>query len=674
MAQPVNRQSIQREALPEEEEELQMKPLDISTLQRQEVPEDEEELQLKPMVQRQAEAGMAATPIKLSSPGIDKTAHIQRVFINKTTTEEKLSVEQIEAVITRLKKTRDIGLLAKAPPNDLKTFLKKLAEGPNITYESEDELIKILNAKTIHKKQIFNPKSTGQWRKMNRIAGQMEAKLETLKNIPEGVEEIVTIARDLTIKFKKLVTEHAFNTGIEVLQLGLVLLERVTEFLNKKGSRFMWQLYGLLSHLGPLSYAYENFAQNSNQKVIASEVQPIQEEIMVKLRQIRQLMAANPDGATVVAHRGSGPTNRTMGGLISETDNRRINRPAENSPDAFQSAFNEATKEREVPALDGVECDVYLSKDGIPMLSHEDKVQEQLKNAQKTKQKQLLASSGKKLDKAEVQDLSAQTLQKIERSESPGSRFMTLAELLDMVLPVAADYYNITGKSFRLEVEMKGAKVSDSHQALDGLRPLQNAVAKIISQFHKKNPETPVEIVLFNGTPLDVEGYAGLRSKKTALGGLYTGLGVKKADLETGGFQEKFIDELRYQFTVEFNRNNVDKSDLFFANKYLDNFINTLVFGQEFAPTEMKLEKFEPSEDIKAYFGETKDVKSTLEDRKKGNQDFDLKIQNALERYAENPDNLAKVKKIHILTDYPKKAQWIKQGLQKATKIALEET
>ncbi|WP_228013057.1 eCIS core domain-containing protein, partial [Nostoc edaphicum] len=71
MAQPVNRQSIQREALPEseelqmkplansitplvqrqevpeDEEELQMKSLDNSTLQRQEVPEDEEELQMK---------------------------------------------------------------------------------------------------------------------------------------------------------------------------------------------------------------------------------------------------------------------------------------------------------------------------------------------------------------------------------------------------------------------------------------------------------------------------------------------------------------------------------------------------------------------------------------------------------------------------------------------------
>jgi hypothetical protein len=65
MAQPVNRQSIQREALPEDEEELQMKPLANSItplVQREEMPEDEEELQMKPMVQRQAEAGMAAAP------------------------------------------------------------------------------------------------------------------------------------------------------------------------------------------------------------------------------------------------------------------------------------------------------------------------------------------------------------------------------------------------------------------------------------------------------------------------------------------------------------------------------------------------------------------------------------------------------------------------------------
>ena len=62
MAQPGNRQSIQRQEAPEEEEELQMKSLDISTLQRQEAPEEEEELQMSPMVQRQGQGGMAATP------------------------------------------------------------------------------------------------------------------------------------------------------------------------------------------------------------------------------------------------------------------------------------------------------------------------------------------------------------------------------------------------------------------------------------------------------------------------------------------------------------------------------------------------------------------------------------------------------------------------------------
>jgi hypothetical protein len=39
-----------------------MKSLDNSTLQREALPEDEEELQMKPMVQRQAQAGMAAAP------------------------------------------------------------------------------------------------------------------------------------------------------------------------------------------------------------------------------------------------------------------------------------------------------------------------------------------------------------------------------------------------------------------------------------------------------------------------------------------------------------------------------------------------------------------------------------------------------------------------------------
>ncbi|WP_199339482.1 eCIS core domain-containing protein [Nostoc sp. FACHB-892] len=62
IGQPVNPQSIQREALPESEDELQMKSLNNSRLQRQPAPKDEEELQMKPMVQRRVKALMTDAP------------------------------------------------------------------------------------------------------------------------------------------------------------------------------------------------------------------------------------------------------------------------------------------------------------------------------------------------------------------------------------------------------------------------------------------------------------------------------------------------------------------------------------------------------------------------------------------------------------------------------------
>ncbi|QKQ77708.1 DUF4157 domain-containing protein [Nostoc sp. TCL240-02] len=52
-------EKIQRESLPEEENELQMKL--SSNIQREELPEEEDELQMKSMVQRVSDGGMAAT-------------------------------------------------------------------------------------------------------------------------------------------------------------------------------------------------------------------------------------------------------------------------------------------------------------------------------------------------------------------------------------------------------------------------------------------------------------------------------------------------------------------------------------------------------------------------------------------------------------------------------------
>ncbi|MEM9091167.1 MAG: DUF4157 domain-containing protein [Cyanobacteria bacterium P01_F01_bin.53] len=80
--------SIQREAMPEEEEELQMKPLAESiqrqempeeeelqqkpladTVQREAMPEEEEDLQMKPDVQRQAVGGDASAQVEAEISG-----------------------------------------------------------------------------------------------------------------------------------------------------------------------------------------------------------------------------------------------------------------------------------------------------------------------------------------------------------------------------------------------------------------------------------------------------------------------------------------------------------------------------------------------------------------------------------------------------------------------------
>ncbi|MBE8966440.1 DUF4157 domain-containing protein [Nostocales cyanobacterium LEGE 12452] len=70
--------TLQREALPEDEEELQMKSLDNSTLQREALPEDEEELQMKSLdnstLQREAlpeeEEELQMKPMVQRQPGM----------------------------------------------------------------------------------------------------------------------------------------------------------------------------------------------------------------------------------------------------------------------------------------------------------------------------------------------------------------------------------------------------------------------------------------------------------------------------------------------------------------------------------------------------------------------------------------------------------------------------
>lgn len=533
------------------------------------------------------------------------------------------------------------GFLQKMPKEQLKDGVKKLAEGPDIFIRHPSEFSGILNYfLSSHEKFLFAEKGTAPaaWRKVNRLAGLMQTKMGML-NWPKGMHPSILQGMDFLMgQMISLVATHQFEHSTHLLQAGIDLLKAVKSHLAQTGSRYMWRIYDVLGQLGPLAHALSG-ATDGNKEVVSKN-----EIILVQLREIRQLMAMNPDGATVVAHRGAGPTNRTMGGLIQDDDNRRTNRPAENSPEAFASAFQSAGP----GALDGIECDVFLSHDDVAMLSHEGKVREQLSNVQKGLYKGIK-------EHHHIHNLDSGQLEKIQRTASKGSRFMSLWELLCSTVPVAHDFYESTGKAFRVEVEMKGAK---HNPAL-----VEKVVAKTVSKFHKTYTGLPIEIILFNGDADQVEGYAKKRNTKTALGALYTGLGVKTEQLNAGGFDKRYIDELRYQFTSEFSAKTVDKSDLKFASRYLDEFIATLVFGQELAEHDVVPPDQQPSKPL--MYGRDEDDRPL-------DRTFDKKIQAALERFASNPNNLQKIKKLHVLTDYPRKAKWMKEGLAKASAQALK--
>ena len=98
---------------------------------------------------------------------------------------------------------------------------------------------------------------------------------------------------------------------------------------------------------------------------------------------------------------------------------------------------------------------------------------------------------------------------------------------------------------------------------------------------------------MFNGTPVDIPVFAALRQSKTALGGLYTGLGPKEKDPAKFESDMPHIDELRYQFSAllpppdeleqKLESGTADLAEI--VDPYMDKFILTLVYGQEMAPT-----------------------------------------------------------------------------------------
>ncbi len=544
----------------------------------------------------------------------------------------------------------------KYPEAKLLRAIEKLEEGPDIHVDAPEHLIEILSVKLGENEgQLEAPKDSdnAQWRKINRITGLIEAKLKGLGDIPASAEPLIRGFSDALLMIKDVldINKVHYDLVIGTLDNALKNLGDVKGYLESgKDSRFMWQIYSIISQLGPFAHAiHQVFVLGGypNEAVIGK----YKDHIMADLRQIRQLMAQNIRGITVVAHRGHGPTNRTMGGLIQEGDQRRKNRPAENSPEAFESAFmhvpggraerKEEKKEGKAaasssssaseipPGLDGVECDVYLSRDNVPMLSHEGNIKEQLSAAMK---KHLSGVKGRE----EVHDRSAKELVAISRTGRKKSGFMTLEDLLNMCVPVADGYYRATGKAFRIEVEMKGAKV---HGRGDLMR---RAVAKVVSQFHKRFPALPVEIILFNGDAEQVKSYAGLRNQKTALGGIYTGFNFKGEDVDP-----RHVDELRAMIA------GVAK-----VPELLKHFIVTLVFGQELVP-----------EVLKGALGSVEPSMPLLYDRRPkkhplGQKEMlsELKSLEALYALIQPAENEELIQKLHLLTDYPAKAAWLKSA------------
>lgn len=265
------------------------------------------------------------------------------------------------------------------------------------------------------------------------------------------------------------------------------------------------------AYLGPLDYW--------------SNVEVSSDSIATRLKTLRMDMLVR-DRMSVVAHRAMGATNRSFGGLISDADPAR-QRPVENSPGAFNLALAESAKDTKPDGIDGVECDVFLSSDGVAMLSHDDHIAEQMSVAKRAAYVGGATIGSRTSD--DLRGLARRHAAPVLGGPAPigvapalvddaSSVFMTLSELLTAAAGISAAYVAHTNKPFRVEIEMKGHDV--------GVHDIIDVTAKTISQFKKTNPQAAnIEVVMFNGTPADVDKHANKRASKSRLGNLTVALG-----------------------------------------------------------------------------------------------------------------------------------------------------
>lgn len=268
---------------------------------------------------------------------------------------------------------------------------------------------------------------------------------------------------------------------------------------------------------------------------------------------------------SIIAHRGMGATNKSFGGLIPDTDPAR-GRPTENSRAAFASALSHASTPTNPWGLDGIECDVFLSQDGVPIVSHDRNISEQMSEVKRAAYANADATIGATnsdvlmgLARKAADDLS---LAPKELSEH--TVFMSLRQLLDMTAPVATVYAAQHHKGFRFEIEMKGGD--------EGVHNIVDITAKTVSKFKKGDlalQAADMEIVMFNGDSGQVAAHLRKRMTKTKLGGLVVGLGAPHPTAaKVAG-----VDEYRMSLS--------DSKQIKAPGALTDNYLSTYVLGGE---------------------------------------------------------------------------------------------
>ncbi len=372
----------------------------------------------------------------------------------------------------------------------------QLGKGDTVTPDKEDS--KVTEGALGHQvdKAHINVK---QNRKLNRICGALNP--DVYPPIGPVRQSLFTVIAQINQGEKIDGTLQGSLTGLMCASIDAAIL----------GPIYPMQ-YDMVVIMAPLSY-WLNYPESADIGVLS------------RLRTLRLQMALR-DRLSIIAHRGMGATNRSFGGLIRDDDPAR-QRPIENSPLAFDMALQNAASQSNPEGIDGIECDVFLSQDGLPIISHDSNIYDQMTAVRRD-------LFGKK--RMSIRDMSSSDLIKTSRSDPKDGRndlstaFLCLTDLLSMVLPVAVEYAHFCGKAFRFEIEMKG---------MEKERDLVAATARAVNHFKKTNPNAAcLEIIMFNGTPQDILRFAETRVQKTRMGGMLVGLGKSPLEQAVGAIDE----------------------------------------------------------------------------------------------------------------------------------------